>query len=92
MFFNYDHILVEIKTNLQNKENIETLHKKTFDKISIGVFNISMQRPHPEIVCTSLSRNIKAIMSLSNRGWNLISSNFLQRKQISFQSCQSKKR
>ena len=45
-----------------------------------------MQRPHPEIVCTSLSRNIKAIMSLSNRGWNLISSNFLQEESLRYHS------
>ena len=74
--------------------NITT--KKTFDKkISIGVFNRPMQRPHPEIVCTSLSRNIKAIMSLSNRGWNLISSNFLQEESLRYHSkgiAQSKKR
>ena len=63
--------------------NITT--KKTFDKkISIGVFNKPLQKPHPEIVCTSLSRNMYSIKSLSQRGWNLISSNFLQTESLKF--------
>jgi len=63
--------------------NITT--KKTFDKkISIGVFNKPLQKPHPEIVCTSLSRNMYSIKSLSQRGWNLISSNFLQAESLKF--------
>tara|TARA_Y100000389_G_scaffold119682_1_gene116857 strand:- start:363 stop:1229 length:867 start_codon:yes stop_codon:yes gene_type:complete len=63
--------------------NITT--KKTFDKkISIGVFNKPLQKPHPEIVCTSLSRNLYSIKSLSQRGWNLISSNFLQAESLKF--------
>ncbi len=63
--------------------NITT--KKTYDKnISIGVFNKPLQKPCPEIVCTSLSRNISSIESMTKRGWNLISSNFLQNESLKF--------
>lgn len=63
--------------------NIST--KKTFDKkISIGTFNKPLQKPNPEIVCTSLSRNLNSIKSLSKLGWNLISSNFLQIESLKF--------
>jgi len=63
--------------------NIST--KKTFDqKISIGKFPKNFQKPHPEIVCTSLSRNIKSIQGLTSRGWNLISSNFLQNESLKY--------
>lgn len=63
--------------------NINT--KKTNDKkLSIGKFMTPYQKPYPEIVCTSLSRNINAITSLSNNGWNLLSSNFLQEESLKF--------
>ncbi len=63
--------------------NIST--KKTFDKkISIGTFPKNYQKPHPEIVCTSLSRNLNSIEGLTQRGWNLISSNFLQNESLKY--------
>lgn len=63
--------------------NITT--KKTFDKkISIGSFAKNYQKPHPEIVCTSLSRNLHSVKNLTKRGWNLISSNFLQKESLKF--------
>jgi len=56
---------------------------KTFDQnLSIGKFMNTYQKPHPEIVCTSLSRNIESIRALSKRGWNLLSSNFLQEESL----------
>ena len=59
--------------------------KKTFDRnISIGTFSKPLQKPNPEIVCTSLSRNLNSIKSLSKLGWNLISSNFLQIESLKF--------
>ena len=63
--------------NLKGKYwNITT--KKTYDKnISIGSFLQPYQKPRPEIVCTSLSRNLNSITGLT-KGWNLISSNFTQ--------------
>ena len=30
-----------------------------------------MQKPHPEIVCTSLSRNLNSVIGLTEKGWNL---------------------
>ncbi len=63
--------------------NINT--KKTFDKkLSIGKFMGTFQKPHPEIVCTSLSRNVNAIQALSKKGWSLLSSNFLQIESLKF--------
>ena len=64
---------------------MEYKYKKTHDKkLSIGKFMKPFQKPHPEIVCTSLSRNIKAIKALSENGWNLLSSNFLQEESLIF--------
>ena len=66
-----------------NYWNITT--KKTYDKkISIGKFNKPLQKPHPEIVCTSLSRNLNSVIGLTEKGWNLISSNFLQPASLKF--------
>ena len=70
--------------NLKGKYwNIST--KKTYDKkIAIGSFLKNYQKPYPEIVCTSLSRNKASIKSLTLRGWNLLSSNFLQNESLKF--------
>tara|TARA_X000000950_G_C13843820_1_gene631408 strand:+ start:401 stop:1474 length:1074 start_codon:yes stop_codon:yes gene_type:complete len=63
--------------------NITT--KKTYDKnISIGSFLQPYQRPRPEIVCTSLSRNLNSITGLTKKGWNLISSNFLHNESLKY--------
>ncbi len=72
--------------NLKGKYwNINTI--KTFDKkLSIGTFMNTYQKPHPEIVCTSLSRNTKSIEALSKKGWNLLSSNFLQEESLKYHS------
>jgi hypothetical protein len=70
--------------------NINT--KKTYDKnLSIGKFMGTFQKPYPEIVCTSLSRNIKSIEGLSSRGWNLLSSNFLQVESLKYHNIGIKK-
>ncbi len=64
--------------NIKGKHwNIST--EKTYDKkLSIGSFTKPYQKPHPEIVCTSLSRNTSSIIGLTSNGWNLLSSNFLR--------------
>ncbi len=63
--------------------NVST--KKTYDKsIAIGVIPRPYQKPHPEIVCTSLSRNTKSIKALTDNNWGLISSNFLYPESLKF--------
>ena len=63
----------------------DIITKKTYDNnLSIGKFMNTFQKPHPEIVCTSLSRNMNSIQGLSSRGWNLLSSNFLQEESLKY--------
>ena len=57
--------------------NIST--KKTYNKgLFIGEVGKPYQRPHPEIVVTSLGASIKGLKQAIDRGWNIISSNFLR--------------
>ncbi len=80
--------------NLRGKYwNINT--KKTYDKkLSIGSVVKPFQKPRPEIVLTSLSNNPHPIKALTSRGWNLLSSNFLNENVLKthFLSIQSIKR
>ncbi len=64
--------------NLKGKYwNISTM--KTYNKnLFIGEVEKPYQRPHPEIVVTSLGASIKGLEQAINRGWNIISSNFLR--------------
>jgi len=53
--------------------------KKTFDKETyIGSIGKPFQKPHPEIVVTSLGSSNKGLEQALVRGWNVISSNFLR--------------
>ena len=57
--------------------NIST--KKTYNKkLFIGEIGKPYQRPHPEIVVTSLGTSLTGLEQAINRGWNIISSNFLR--------------
>jgi alkanesulfonate monooxygenase SsuD/methylene tetrahydromethanopterin reductase-like flavin-dependent oxidoreductase (luciferase family) len=61
--------------------NIST--KNTFDEnLNIGVLPKPYQNPHPEIVVTSLGSSQKALESALNRGWNVLSSNFLNNERL----------
>ena len=61
--------------------NIST--KNTFDvNLNIGVLPKPYQNPHPEIVVTSLGSSQKALESALNRGWNVLSSNFLNNERL----------
>lgn len=61
--------------------NIST--KKTFDKnLNIGVLPKPYQKPHPEIVVTSLGSSKKSLDAALNRGWNVLSSNFLNDERL----------
>jgi alkanesulfonate monooxygenase SsuD/methylene tetrahydromethanopterin reductase-like flavin-dependent oxidoreductase (luciferase family) len=57
--------------------------KLTHDKkVNIGTMPKPFQSPHPEILCTSLSRNHVSINALTSRGWNLMSSNLVQKETL----------
>jgi len=77
-----DHILNLWKKkppyNLKGKHwNIST--KETYDKnLFIGEMGRPFQKPHPEIVVTSLGASNKGLEEAVKRGWNVISSNFLR--------------
>jgi alkanesulfonate monooxygenase SsuD/methylene tetrahydromethanopterin reductase-like flavin-dependent oxidoreductase (luciferase family) len=61
--------------------NIST--KNTFDEnLNIGILPKPYQNPHPEIVVTSLGSSQKALESALNRGWNVLSSNFLNNERL----------
>ena len=61
--------------------NIST--KNTFDNdLNIGVIPKPYQKPNPEIVVTSLGSSQKALDSALNRGWNVLSSNFLNNERL----------
>ena len=61
--------------------NIST--KNTFDTdLNIGVIPKPYQKPNPEIVVTSLGSSKKALDAALNRGWNVLSSNFLNNERL----------
>ena len=64
--------------NLKGKHwNIST--EKTFNKnLYIGEIGKPYQRPYPEIVVTSLGASNSGLQQAINKGWNIISSNFLR--------------
>jgi len=77
-----DHILniwkMKAPYNFRGKYwNISTM--KTYNKkLFIGEVGKPYQKPHPEIVVTSLGASIAGLEQAINRGWNIISSNFLR--------------
>ena len=68
--------------NLDGKYwKISTL--KTFNKkLGLGNIPTPYQRPHPEIVVTSLGSNPEGLNKAINRGWNVMSSNFLIKSKL----------
>ncbi len=61
--------------------NIST--KKTYNKnLFIGEIGRPYQRPHPEIVVTSLGASLAGLEQAISRGWNIISSNFLRNNRL----------
>ena len=61
--------------------NIST--KNTFDEnLNIGTLPKPYQKPYPEIVVTSLGSSQKALEAAINRGWNVLSSNFLNNERL----------
>ena len=68
--------------NLKGKYwNVST--KNTFDEtLNIGVIPKPFQKPHPEIVVTSLGSSQKALRAAIDRGWNVLSSNFLNDQRL----------
>ena len=57
--------------------------KRTFNKnLFIGELGKPYQKPHPEIVVTSLGASNHGLMQAINKGWNVISSNFLTEKRL----------
>jgi len=68
--------------NLKGKHwNIST--KKTFNKnLYIGEIGKPYQKPYPEIVVTSLGASNSGLQQAINKGWNIISSNFLRDERL----------
>ena len=61
--------------------NITT--KNTYDdKLNIGTLPKPYQKPYPEIVVTTLGTSKKSLESAIDRGWNVLSSNFLNDKRL----------
>lgn len=61
--------------------NIST--KDTYDKnLNIGVLPKPYQIPCPEIVVTSLGSSKKSLNAALDRGWNVLSSNFLNNERL----------
>lgn len=53
--------------------------RRTYDpETGVGVMPRPYQRPHPEIVCTALAPFSPGIAAAAARGWNPVSSNYLQ--------------
>ena len=50
--------------------------------LNIGVIPKPYQEPNPEIVVTSLGSSKKALECCNNRGWNVLSSNFLNNERV----------
>ena len=81
-----DHILniwkLKAPYDLKGKYwNIST--KKTYNKnLFIGEVGKPYQRPHPEIVVTSLGASLAGLEQAISRGWNIISSNFLRNNRL----------
>ena len=81
-----DHILnlwkLKAPYDLKGKYwNIST--KKTYNKnLFIGTMGKPFQKPHPEIVVTSLGASISGLEQAIDRGWNIISSNFLRHNRL----------
>ena len=68
--------------NLKGKHwNIST--KKIFNKnLYIGEIGKPYQKPYPEIVVTSLGASNSGLQQAINKGWNIISSNFLRDERL----------
>lgn len=53
--------------------------RRTFDPGSgVGVMPRPFQKPHPEIACTALAPFSNGVAAAAERGWSLISSNYLR--------------
>jgi len=81
-----DHILKLWKRkppyNLKGKY-WEISTKKTYNKkLFIGEVGKPFQKPHPEIVVTSLGSSNSGLQQALRRGWNVMSSNFLRDERL----------
>ncbi len=77
-----DHILAlwsgSAPYNLEGQHWSISTAKTHIPDLGQGVIPKPLQAPHPEIVCTALAPYSKGVEKLAERGWSVVSSNFLQ--------------